>query len=145
MIKIENRRKFKIPVRIIIAAGGLFTAAFFGWMRFVLSLINWDLYQALGVQPGVWYLLASGLISGLVYTLAGMLVLIPNDKWKKLISVLLISGLTLFWIDRICFARSLEAQPALPFSLVFSAGLTILAFCLLFWNTISIRLPKWKD
>ncbi len=145
MKKISGQTLFRIPGRLYLAAGGMFIAAVSGWMRFILSLYNWSLYQTLGVQPGVWYLVINGLLSGLVYTVAGMLTLIPHEKWKRPVSVLLISGLMIFWIDRIYFAHSLEAQKALPFSLIFSAGLTLLAFCFLFWNTVRSQLRKWKE
>lgn len=145
MIKIIRQRPIKLPGRMILMLTGIFVAAFMGWMRFILSVINWNLYQALGAMPGVWYLAANGLISGLVYTGAGILILFPMENWKKFVSVLLLSGLIVYWIDRICFAHSLEAQTALPFSLVFSAGLTLLAFIFLFWNTIGNCLRKWKD
>jgi hypothetical protein len=145
MSKLFDQQSAKIPPRMYFAAGGIFVAAFFGWMRFALSINNWGLFQTLGVTPGVWYLAANGLLSGLVYTVAGIMALFPNEKWKKPVFVLLLSGLTLFWIDRICFAHSQEAQIAIPFSLVASAGLTIFALCFLFWNTISRYLKKWKD
>jgi hypothetical protein len=145
MNKINWQRSIKLPGRIFLMLAGIFVAALMGWMRFILSIINWNLYQALGVMPGVWYLAANGLISGLVYTGAGILILFPIENWKKYVSVLLLSGLIFFWIDRICFSHSLEAQTALPFSLVFSTGLTLLAFIFLFWNTIGNCLRKWKD
>jgi hypothetical protein len=145
MSKMFDRQSVAIPFRVYLAAGGIFMAAIFGWMRFTLSIANWNLYQTLGVTPGVWYLAANGLLSGLVYTVAGIMALFPNEKKRKPVSLLLLSGLILFWIDRICFARSQEAQTAMPFSLAASAGITILAIFFLFWNTISRYLKKWKD
>jgi hypothetical protein len=143
--KNQNQHFPKIPARIVLVAGGIFIAAFIGWLRFILSVLNWNLYEALGVIPGAWYLAVNGLVTGLVYTVAGILTIFPNEKWKKFVSGLLVSGLAVFWIDRICFARSLDAQIALPFSLVLSTGLTLLAFFLLYWPTISSYLRKWKD
>ena len=82
----------------------------------------------------------SGLMIGLVYTLTALAILSSLKNKRKLITILLVIGLVIFWIDRIFFARSLEAQTALPFSLVFSAGLTFLAYCLVFWETIKRRI-----
>lgn len=133
------------PLRIYLTAAGIFAAAIMGWMRCVLTISNWQLFTSLGVQPGAWYLAINGLASGLVYTFAGVLTLTPDEKWKKPVLLLLISGLLIYWIDRICFARSLEAQTSLPFSLVFSTGLTLIAVCLLFWDNIRRRTWKRKE
>jgi uncharacterized membrane protein len=126
-------------------AAGSFFAALMGWMRFILSLQNWDFFQTLGVSPGTWYLVANGLVTAMVYTVAGILVLIPHEKWNKPVTILLLFGLASYWIDRIFFARSMEAQIALPFSLILSAGLTLLAICLLHWKTLGSRLKNWKN
>jgi hypothetical protein len=133
------------PLRIYLAAAGIFAAAIMGWLRCGLTISNWHLFTTLGVQPGAWYLAINGLASGLVYTFAGVLTLTSDEKWKKPVLVLLISGLIIYWIDRICFARSIEAQTSLPFSLVFSTGLTLIAVCLLFWDNIRRRTWKRKE
>lgn len=129
----------------IMVAGGAFLVSLSAWMRFFLSLINWDYYRSLQIQPGAAYLLVYGLVSALVYTSAGILVLIPDDKWKKPVSILLMAGLVIYWIDRLCFARSIEAQTALPFSLLLSAGLTLLALCLLNRGFPGRRLKNWNE
>jgi hypothetical protein len=116
-------------------AAGLLTAGFNGWLRLGLTAVHWQEYSSLGVQPGVWYLALTGFLSGLVYTPAGVTALLPGTIWKKITLGLLISGLALHWIDRICFARSLEAQTALPFSLTAVTLLTAAAICLLFGNS----------
>ncbi len=116
-------------------AVGVFFFAITGWTRFSLSLINWNLYDKLGMKPGVWYLCVNGLLTGLVYTVAGILVLFQPANWKKVVTGLLISGLALYWIDRICFATAQDARSGLPFSLVFSAGLTLLALVLMYSKT----------
>lgn len=128
--------------RYILAAASFFFALM-GWMRFFQSLQNWSFFQTLGIYPGTWYLTANGLITALVYTVAGILVLIPHAKWNKPASILLFCGLGIYWIDRIFFTRSIEAQSALPFSLILSAGLTLLAICLLHWKVLENRLQKW--
>ncbi len=118
-----------------VVAAGIFVSAVTGWTRFSLSLANWNLYQQLGIKPGVWYLCVNGLVIGLVYTVAGILVLYQPGNWKKTVAGLLISGLVVHWIDRICFASSQDARIGLPFSLVFSAGLTLIALILMYSKT----------
>lgn len=129
-----------MPTRLWLSVGGLFFAALYGWIRFGQSVANYNLYESFGVQPGTWYLIVNGILTGLVYTLAGIFVLSSPKKKKTQITVLLLSGLAIFWIDRIFIARSIEAQTALPFSLVSSAGLTFLVYCLIFWENIDKRI-----
>lgn len=119
-------------------------AALIGWVRFGMTLANWQDYSTLGIQPGVWYLAVNGLITGLVYTLGGITTLIPGMIWKKVTLGSLASGLALFWIDRICFARSIEAQTSLPFALTGVTLLTAVAACLLLWDTIRSLIPHGK-
>jgi hypothetical protein len=119
-------------------------AALAGWLRFGLTIANWPVYSSLGIKPGIWYLAAAGFLSGLVYTLSGLTALLPANKWKKVTFGFLVTGLTLHWIDRICFARSLEAQTSLPFSLAFATLLTVAAVCLLFWDTIRSTISNGK-
>ncbi len=107
-----------------------------GWLRLSLTMANWGDYAAQGVYPGVWYLALNGALSGLVYTLSGITALLPAEKWKEITLGFIAGGLILHWIDRICFARSLEAQSSLPFSLVFATLLTMAAICLLYLDTI---------
>jgi uncharacterized protein YjeT (DUF2065 family) len=52
-----------------------------------------NLYDKLGMKPGVWYLCVNGLLTGLVYTVAGILVLFQPANWKKVVTGLLISVL----------------------------------------------------
>jgi hypothetical protein len=134
----------KHPARLWLAAGGLFIAGIMGWIRFILALVNFDFYQSLGVQPGAWYLVANGFLIGIVYTLAGIIVLSRAENNKKIAVYLMFTGLAVVWIDRIFFARSIEAQTALPYSLVSSAGLTVLATCLTYWETIDRRIRNGK-
>lgn len=125
----------RLPGRYFLVAAGTIITAATGWTRFILSMVNWNLYQQLGVNPGVWYLLLIGLLTGLVYTAAAGLIFIQPVKWKRILVGLLISGLVLFWIDRICFATSQDARIGLPFSLLFSTGLTLIAFILMIGKT----------
>ncbi len=129
-----------LPARVWIAAGGLFFTAITGWLKFSQSLANYGWYESLGVQPGTWYLIMNGLLTGLVYTLAGIFVFLPLKRVKKQITAFLLVGLAIYWIDRILLARSIEAQSALMYFLVSSAGLTFLAYCLIFWETIKTRI-----
>jgi len=138
---ISLKTAFPLPRRIYITAAGLFIASLAGWLRLGLTIENWQVYASVGVKPGVWYMAATGFLSGLVYTLCGITALLPANKWKKVTLGFLVSGLTLHWIDRICFARSLEAQTSLPFSLAFATLLTVAAVCLLFGEAIrSLRI-----
>ncbi|NLF51510.1 MAG: hypothetical protein GX577_10275 [Leptolinea sp.] len=135
-----SRRFRKLHTRLWITVVGLWFVAITGWIRFAHAVANYDLYEALGVQPGTWYLNVNGIITGLVYTLAGLFVFLPITNRKKVITILLFTGLIVYWIDRIFFARSIEAQSTLTFSLVSSAGLTFVAYCLIFWETIKTHI-----
>lgn len=140
-MKSSTRHHFqKFPARIWITLGGLWFVALTGWLRFAQAAANYDLYEALGVQPGTWYLNVNGILTGLVYTLAGLFLFCPIKKRKKVVTILLLAGLMIYWIDRIFFAHSIEAQSTLTFSLVSSAGLTFLAYCLIFWETIKTHI-----
>ena len=125
-----------LPRRIYFLSAWLFLASIYGWLRLILSLIHWNEYAALGVTPGVWYLSLTGALSGLVYTLCGITALLPADKWKKISLGFLAAGLLIHWLDRICFARSVEAQTSLPFSLAFATLLTMAAIFLLYQDKI---------
>jgi hypothetical protein len=116
----------------------------YGWLRFVLTVDHWNEYSTLGVQPGIWYLALTGFLAGLVYTPAGVTALLPGTIWKRVTLFLLVTGLTLHWIDRICFARSVEAQTSLPFTLTAVTLLTAAAACLLFGNSIRSLIAHGK-
>jgi len=133
-----------LPWRLYFLSACLFMASISGWLRLVLSTIYWNEYATLKVAPGVWYLVLNGALSGLVYTLCGITVLLPTQKWKKISLGFLTSGLLLHWLDRICFARSIEAQTSLPFSLAFSLLLTIAAIYLLYRETIRSFITNGK-
>lgn len=120
----------------------MFFAAIPGWVRFSLTLSNGAFYTSLGIQPGIEYLAATGIASGLVYTLGGVMALIPGKTGKRVSLVLLSIGLCIHYIDRIFFARSVESQTALPFSLTFATLLTILATGLLFWEEIRSSIKR---
>jgi hypothetical protein len=113
-----------------------------GWIRFFVSLINWSIYTTLGVNPGAWYLAASGLFMGCVYLAAVVIVLFSIKRYKEISTFLLLGGLAGLWFDRIFVAASPEARTSLPFVLVSSAVLTVAAIGILYWDTIVRKVLK---
>ena len=136
----KNRPAHRLKARLWLAAGGVFIAALAGWVRLIMSLANADFYQSLGIQPGPWYLMLSGALEGIVYTLAGIFILSKSGKRRTIVTILLVAGLAIFWADRVFVSRSPEAQVSLPYTLISSAGLSLLAYCLAFWDTIEKRI-----
>jgi len=139
------KQGFRCSIRKLVVASGILIAGLMGWTRVILSIQNWKFYTSLGIHPGVWYLVLNGLIIGLVYTLAGILVLISSSMYKRKIYWLMAAGLLIYWIDRIFFATSMEARAGLPFALVWSACLTLLVCYLLYPSDFRHQLLKWKD
>jgi hypothetical protein len=133
------------PIRLIVVMIGMMFASLQGWIRFVLSITNWSIYQAFGILPGVGYLTLTGLFSGCVYLAAAVIAFFRGKKSKKLSSFLLLVGLAGFWFDRIFKAVSPEARTTLPFSLISSAGLTIGAIVILYWDTIVRQIVKQES
>jgi len=124
------------PIRLVVVVLGILLVSLQGWLRLALSLINWTVYESVGVLPGVWYLSISGLFSGCVYLAAAIFALFVGNRFRRYSSFLLLGGLTGYWLDRIFVSISMEARTSLPFSLISSAGLTIAAIGLLYWDTI---------
>jgi hypothetical protein len=124
------------PLRLIVIILGMLFVSLQGWIRFVLSLSNWALYEAFGVLPGVWYLVGTGFLSGLVYFLAAFFALWQREKFRKLSASFLLIGLAGYWFDRLFAVVSPEARISLLFSLISSLGLTGIAIGTLYWDTI---------
>jgi hypothetical protein len=124
------------PLRLIVIILGMLFVSLQGWIRFVLSLSNWALYEAFGVLPGVWYLVVTGFLSGIIYLLAAFFALWQKDKFRMLSVAFLLIGLAGYLFDRLFAAVSPEARISLLFSLFSSFGLTIIAIGILYWDTI---------
>jgi len=127
---------FLPPFRLVIVALGIMLTSLYGWIRLALSLTNWTVYQSLGVLPGVWYLTISGLFSGCIYLAVAFLVLFTGKRYRRLSSFLLLAGVAGFWFDRAFASISAEARTSLLFTLISSAGFTIVAIGFLYWDKI---------
>lgn len=138
---LKKKSVFRIPFHLIVVVVGLLLASLQGWIRLVLSLSNWTIYESIGVQPGVWYLAASGFFTGIVYLLAVFFILSPQRNIKNSSTFILI-GMAGYWFDRIFAVTSLEARTLLPFALVSSAGLSTAAIGILYWDTIVRKVLK---
>jgi hypothetical protein len=138
----EQKKITRPPFRLIVVAAGMLLASLQGWIRFILSLSNWTIYTSLGVKPGVWYLVMTGLFTGCVYLVAAVEVIFFLKKFKEISSTFLLLGLAGFWFDRMFAATSPEARTSLPFALVSSAGFTIAAIGMLYWDTIIRKVLK---
>jgi hypothetical protein len=89
---------------------GLLVFSFFGWLRFVLSIIQWDWLLSVGVHPGPWYTAVSGLIWALLGTTSLLLVWFGRSKSPNvtLITVFLYS--IWYWLDRLLLNASESPQ-----------------------------------
>jgi len=108
-----------------------------GMLRAVEAVINWAFLTYLGIYPGPWYLVFSGLTWGM-----GLLVaatgLVFRQHWATAYSV----GFTLFcttwyWVDRLLLTRSVSDQYNLPFL----AGLTV---TFLIFEIVILRLHRQR-
>jgi hypothetical protein len=127
------------PLRLVLALIGMLLVSLQGWIRFVLSITNWKVYDTFGVLPGVWYLTLSGLFSCSIYLMAAVLVIINFKRFRRISSILLLTGLGGYWFDRFFAAISPDARTTLPFALISSLVLTLTAIGILYWDTIGIR------
>lgn len=126
----------------LVIAGSAFVSLQ-GWIRLGLSIQNWNFYQTLGVYPGVWYLFLTGLLTGFIYLIATGYILFYGRSSRKISAYLLLGGLAVYWFDRIFAAISPESRTNLPFSLVYSSLMTLIAVIILYWDTISSKV--WKQ
>jgi hypothetical protein len=127
---------------LLVLAGSAFVSLQ-GWIRLGLSIQNWYLYQSLGVYPGVWYFFLTGLLTGFIYLTVTGYILFYGRRSRKIPIILLFGGLAVYWFDRIFAAITPESRTNLPFSLVYSSLMTLIAVIILYWDTILSK--GWKQ
>ncbi len=117
-------RTFELWVLVII----LLVGALEGFLRLQAAVYTWSVLANVGITPGPLYLALSGAIWGL-----GLLVaaagLFFRQRWAAWYTRIAAVALALaYWIDRLTFTRSVDAQTNWPFM----AGLTALILAFVF-------------
>jgi hypothetical protein len=138
----KQKKITRPPFRLVVIVAGMLLTSLQGWIRFFLSLSNWTIYTTLGVFPGVWYLTIYGFFTGCVYLIAAAAIMFSLKKFKEVSTSFLLLGMAGLWFDRIFAASSPEARTSLPFALISSGGLTIVAIGMLYWDTIVRKVLK---
>lgn len=121
----SDKPRSKRPWWLKLLAFGLLILAMLGWMRFFESVVRWQEFSAVGMQPGPWYTAASGLvIGGLALTAAIGIWL--RVRWAPgLTRVTVVFWLAWTAVDRLFVASSPNALANWPF--LAGAGVLILA------------------
>jgi hypothetical protein len=111
-----------------VLALALFASALAGFLRMQAAFYAWDVLTQLGLQPGPLYAALSGAVWGCV-SLAAALGLLFRQRWAPVFTRFGAAGLALFyWIDRLFFTRSPDAQVNTPFAAGMTAVLLFFAF-----------------
>jgi hypothetical protein len=118
----KPRRSFW--ARVFIA--GLMLLSLAGWLRLHQSIVNWDYFVEIGLQPGPLYLALTGTLAGIAGLAAGISLWL-HLRW----SIFIAGGVILLWqtwnwVDRLWIASSPTVLANWPFAL--AATLVILAY-----------------
>ncbi len=126
-------RTFELWVLVII----LLVGALEGFLRLQAAVYTWSVLVNVGITPGPLYLALSGAIWGLALLVAAA-GLFFRQRWAAWYARIAAVALALaYWIDRLGFTRSAEAQTNWPFM----AGLTALILAFVF-SVLSLERQK---
>ncbi len=107
-------RTFELWVLVII----LLVGAFNGFLRLQAAVYTWSVLATIGITPGPLYLALSGAIWGLALLVAAV-GLFFRQRWAPLFTHVTVIVLALaYWLDRLVFTRSADAQVNWPFMAV---------------------------
>ena len=128
------RRSFELWVLVWV----LLASALAGFLRLQAALYSWDVLIQVGLQPGPLYPALSGAVWGLI-SFTGAVGLVFRQRWAPIFTRFGAAGMALgYWIDRLFFTRSSDAQINAPFA----AGATIV---LVFFAFGVLALEKQKQ
>jgi hypothetical protein len=127
-----NRSASAGSVRLILLCLAFLFLAAAGWIRFALSIADWDTLRQAGVGPGVWYLAGSGLAWGAGGVGCALALWLGGRAGRQVGLWGVFLFLATYWADRLFFSQSAPAQANWAFALVLSAFLAFMAFFLLY-------------
>ncbi len=122
---------FRTRWRRLIQAVGFFYLALLGWSRLQQSVLDWDLLQELGVQPGPLYLAAGGAVWGVLGLAAAVLSFVPRRWASRLVFGAALVLTATYWADFLIFTRAAEMMVNWPFAL----GVTLVGLLYCAWVT----------
>ncbi len=117
-------RTFELWVLVLVLLAG----ALEGFLRLQAAVYTWSMLAVIGITPGPLYLAISGAIWGLALLVAAA-GLFFRQRWAPGYARIAAAVLALaYWIDRLAFTRSADAQANWPFM----AGVTVFILAFLF-------------
>ncbi len=117
-------RTFELWVLVII----LLVGALEGFLRLQAAVYAWVVLSGIGISPGPLYLAISGAVWGLALLVAAA-GLFFRQRWAPAYTRIAALVLALaYWIDRLAFTRSTDAQANWPFM----AGVTVFFLAFVF-------------
>lgn len=98
-----RRRKHTLASWTVLIGFALFS--FWGFVRLVDSVMNWYWYTFAGIQPGPWYLAASGGLWGICGLLALIWLFFALPHWRQVASGAALLYALSCWLDRLLVSK----------------------------------------
>lgn len=107
----------KRPLWLKLLAFSLLILAMLGWMRVFESIVRWQEFIAIGMQPGPWYTAFSGLLTGGLALIASIGIWL-RARWAPAFTRgFVLIWLAWLWFDRFFIALAPGARVNWPFLL----------------------------
>ena len=97
-----RRRPFFLWVVIL----GLLVFAIFNGLRLYGALHAWSSLQAIGVQPGAWYIAVTGGIFAVAFLAAFLLLLFRSRGAAWTVTGVILAYILWYWLDRLLLTRN---------------------------------------
>lgn len=117
----------KRPFRLWVLWLGLLICGLAGWVRAIYAAANWNWLNFSGMTPGPWYLVITGVLWGLVGSIAVVWFLL-RKPWSNLVSVSAVLAFALlYWADRILFHAGQSGSDNTLFAVLFTLLIVLYA------------------
>jgi len=133
---LKKKRPFFLKLIIL----SLAIIAVMGWLRVYQSIYQWETLLRFGVQPGPWYSLISGVVIGVVGTIAAISTWLRLAWSQKYVQISIVILAACWWLDYLIFSRSSIAFYNLPFRIV--ATSIYVGFVFGYFYLTKNKLPK---
>ncbi len=110
--------KTKRPFLLKLLTFSLALMAVMGWLRVYQSIYQWEILLRFGVHPGPWYSLISGVIIGLIATIAALAAWLQLPETRMVVQISVAILVVGWWLDYLIFSQNKIAFYNLPFRIV---------------------------